>query len=58
MNIVRALSAALAIGCLIVGYLMSAKSEQAFGHTLFIAGAIIIAAILISLAIVENKSNK
>ncbi|MDT4898952.1 MAG: hypothetical protein QOH25_4029 [Acidobacteriota bacterium] len=58
MNIVRALAAALAIGCLIVGYLMSGRSEQAFGHTLFLAGAIIIAAILISLAIVENKRNQ
>jgi hypothetical protein len=55
MNIVRVLSAVFAIGCLIVGYLMSGKSEQAFGHTLFIGGAIIIAAIIISLAIVENK---
>ena len=55
MNIVRAISAALAIGFLILGYLMSAKSEQAFGQTLFIGGAIIIAAIIISLAIVENK---
>jgi flagellar motor component MotA len=55
MNIIRAISAALAIGCLIVGYLMSGRFEEAFGHTLFIAGAIIIAGLLISLAIAENK---
>lgn len=55
MNIVRALSATLGIGCLIVGLLMSGRFEQAFGHTLFIAGAIIIAGVLISSAIVENK---
>ena len=55
MNIVRALSATLGVACLIVGYLMSGKLEQAFGHTLFIGGSIIIAGVLISLAIVENK---
>lgn len=55
MNIVRVLSAVAATGFLILGYLMSAKSEQAAGHSLFIGGAIILAAVIISLAIVENK---
>jgi hypothetical protein len=55
MNVVRALSATLAVACLIVGYLMTGRFEQAFGHTLFLSGAIIIAGVLISLAIVENK---
>lgn len=55
MNIVRVLSAVLAIGFLILGYLMSSKSEQAAGQSLFIGGAIILAAVIISLAIVENK---
>ena len=36
---------------------MSGKNEQSFGHTLVLAGAIIIAGLLISLAIVE-KSKK
>ena len=55
MNIVRALSATLSVACLIVGYLMSGRFEHDFGHTLFVSGAIIMAGVLISLAIVENK---
>lgn len=54
MNVIRTLSAVLAISCLVIGSLMSGRNEQSFGHTLVLAGAIIIAGLLISSAIVEK----
>lgn len=57
MNVIRTLSALLAIGCLVLGSLLSSRNEQSFGLTLVLAAAIIIAGLLISLAIVE-KSRK
>jgi hypothetical protein len=54
----NALRVAAIIMCLLfftIAYLMSGRFEQQFGHTLFLAGAIIFAAILISSAIAEKS---
>ena len=57
----RPLSAVLAIGCLVAGSLAAMSdggtvaATKALGHTLVIAGAIIIAAVLISSAIAESN---
>jgi hypothetical protein len=55
MNGMRICAALLATACLIVGFLMAGRAEHEFGHTLFIAGAIIICGILISSAILETN---
>ena len=51
---IRIFAAFLATGFLILGFLMA--HEQAFGQTLFIAGAIIICGVLISSAIAERNN--
>ena len=45
------LAGLLVIICFGVGTLMSARDEQAFGHTLVLAASIFLAGLLISLAI-------
>lgn len=52
------LPALLGVGCLILGFLMGSRSEQVFGNTLFIAGAIIIAGVVIGSAIMESAKRK
>ena len=57
----RPLSAVLGSGCILIGLLAAMSgggtvaATTALGHTLIIAGAIIIAAVLISTAIVESN---
>jgi len=51
---IRIFAAFLATGFLILGFLMA--HEQAFGQTLFIAGAIIVCGVLISSAIAEHNN--
>ena len=57
----RPLSAVLGICCIVIGSLAAMSdggtvaATTALGHTLVIAGAIIIAAVLISSAIVESN---
>lgn len=53
MSGMRIVAALFATACLVLGFLMGHRFEQAFGQTLFIAGAIIICGILISSAILE-----
>ncbi|HYW69550.1 MAG TPA: hypothetical protein VE961_00860 [Pyrinomonadaceae bacterium] len=45
----------LAAVCLLLGFLMGHRSEEQFGNTLFISGAIIISGILLSAAISERR---
>lgn len=64
MNALRNLSAVLGVGCLALGLLAvmsgGGRSDQviALGHTLILAGAILIAGVLISSAIVGSGSKK
>lgn len=51
MNVIRILAGLLVIICFGIGTKMSGRDEQAFGHTLVPAAAIILAGLLISLAI-------
>lgn len=58
MRTLRSLSAALGFGCLVLGLFGGLQDGNvanivALGHVLLIAGAIIIAGVLISSAIVE-----
>ena len=53
MNGMRIFAALFATACFVVGYLLGGRTEQDFGQTLFIAGAIIIGGILISSSILE-----
>jgi hypothetical protein len=55
MNGMRIFAALFATACLVVGYLMAGRAEHEFGHTLFIAGAIVICGILISSAVLETN---
>jgi hypothetical protein len=56
MNVPRSLAAMLGIGCLVFGSVMSGGIDRVSGQdTLVIAGAIIIAGVLICLAIVESR---
>ena len=55
MKGMRIFAALLASVFIVVGYLMSGRSESEFGHALFIARAIIISGILISSAILEKN---
>lgn len=54
MNVIRGLSALLGVACLLFGSLLTGRNESAFGQSLIIAGAIIIAGALISFAIIER----
>ena len=64
MNALRNLSAVLGVGCVAFGLLAvlsgGGRSDQviALGHTLILAGAILVAGVLISSAIVGNVSKK
>jgi hypothetical protein len=51
----RIFAALLATLCLILGFLMAHRYEAQFGDTLFIAGAIIIVAFLISSALLSQQ---
>jgi hypothetical protein len=51
MNTIRILAGLLIIVCFGLGTLMSIKDERAFGHTLVLAAAIVLAGLLISLAL-------
>lgn len=55
MENIRLLSAVIGITFLAVGYWIAGRFDPGFGHTAFIAGAIIIAGVLISWAIVEKN---
>ena len=55
MKVIRILAGLLVIICFGIGTLMSARDEQAFGNTLVLAAAIILAGLLISLAIGETR---
>jgi hypothetical protein len=54
LNAIRGLAGGLAVCCFAVGTLMSHRFEEAFGHTLILAGAIIVSGLLISLAITDK----
>jgi hypothetical protein len=58
MKGMRIFAALLASVFIVFGFLMGGRFEQAFGQTLFIAGAIIISGILISSAILENNGKE
>lgn len=64
MNALRNLSAALGIGCLALGLLAAmsggGRTDQvmALGHTLILAGAILVAGVLISSAIAGGGGKK
>ena len=61
MNVLRSISAVLGVGCLIVGLLAAlsgggpVEHVVALGNSLLTTGAIIIAGVLISSAIVERN---
>ena len=55
MENIRLFSAIMGILFLAAGYLVAGRFDPGFGHTAFIAGAIIIAGVLISWAIVDKN---
>jgi hypothetical protein len=55
MNLIRIISAGLVLVFFVAGYLMEGTPLKELGHTLILAGAIILAGLLISLAIVEKN---
>ena len=63
MNVLHSISAVLGVGCLIVGLLAALSGGGPVGHvvalgnSLLTTGAIIIAGVLISSAIVERNKN-
>jgi hypothetical protein len=56
MKGMRIFGALLATAFIVTGFLMSGRFEPEFGHTLFLAGSIILSGLLISSAILENNN--
>ena len=55
MEGIRYLSGVMGIIFLGAGYWIAGRFDSSFGHTAFIAGAILVAGVLISTAIVERN---
>ena len=55
MEGIRWLAGVMGAFFLVGGYWIAGRSDTSFGHTAFIAGAVLIAAMIISAAIVEKN---
>ena len=57
MKIIRIVSGVFAVFGIALGFVMGGTRQEVLGNTLILAGAIVIAGLLISLAITEKKGN-
>ena len=57
MRIIRILSGVLVVAGFVLGFMAYTSPQSSMGHTLIQAAAIILAGLLVSLAITENRRN-